>query len=180
MQKYVYSSSIAAALIAASASAAFAQSQPWNQVLAGEQRFVLLSQFVDEAVLDKETGLTWQKSSTETFDILPLTSHYCANVTVGNRRGWRLPTLQELKSVTDLSESSPTLTAGHPFVNVDLTRSYWSSTVTLNDPGFVWTMAFNVGEVTRARACAGATCAGVPPVERAAWCRRGGSGAGAQ
>ena len=131
MSKTVCSTIVAIALVA-SASAVFAQSQSWSQAIAGVKRFTLLTQFNGEAVLDKETGLVWQQAPTETSNILPIASRYCADVTIGNRRGWRLPTLQELKSLTDPSESSPSLVAGHPFATIDLTRHYWSSTVTLD------------------------------------------------
>jgi Protein of unknown function (DUF1566) len=180
MSKNVCSTIVAIAVLVASASAVSAQSQSWSQVIAGAKRFILLAQFNGEAVFDKETGLVWQQAPTETFSMLPIASRYCADVSIGNRRGWRLPTLQELKSLTDPSESSPTLTAGHPFANIDLTKHYWSSTVTLDSPNFVWTMGFNVGEVARTATCAAGSCAGAPIVELAAWCVRGGSGADAQ
>jgi hypothetical protein len=180
MSKKVCLTVIGTAFIVATTSAASAQTQPWNEVFAAQGRFLVLNQFNDEAVLDRETGLVWQRAATETFGILPLASRYCADVSVGHRRGWRLPTLQELKSLTDPSESSPTLAAGHPFVDVDLTRDYWSSTTTLDDPSFVWSMGFNVGEVTRARTCSGFACGGAPSLELVAWCVRGGSGPAAQ
>jgi hypothetical protein len=180
MSKIVYSTIVVLTVFIASASAVLAQSQSWSQVIAGAKRFTVLPQFGGEAVLDRETGLVWQQEPTEMFSILPIASRYCADVSIGNRRGWRLPTLQELKSLTDPSESSPTLTAGHPFANVDLTHAYWSSTVTLDTPNHVWTMGFNVGEVTRTATCAAGTCPGAPIVELVAWCVRGGSGADAQ
>jgi hypothetical protein len=180
MSKIVYATIVALTVFIASASAVFAQSPSWSQVIAGAKRFTVLPQFGGEAVLDKETGLVWQHEPTEMFSILPIASRYCADVSIGNRRGWRLPTLQELKSLTDPSESSPTLTAGHPFANVDLTRTYWSSTVTLDNPNHVWTMGFNAGEVARTATCVAGTCAGAPMVELVAWCVRGGSGADAQ
>jgi hypothetical protein len=180
MSKIVFSTIVALVVFTASASAVFAQSQSWSQVIAGAKRFTLLPQFGGEAVLDKETGLLWQQEPTELFGILPIASRYCADASIGNRRGWRLPTLQELKSLTDPSESSPTLTAGHPFANVDLAHAYWSSTVTLDNSSHVWTMGFNEGEVVRTATCAAGTCTGASTVELVAWCVRGGSGADAQ
>lgn len=180
MSKTVCSTIVAILVLVVFAADAFAQSQPWSQVISGAKRFTLLPQFSGEAVLDKETGLVWQLAPTEMFGNLPVASRYCADVSIGNRRGWRLPTLQELKSLTDPSESSPTLTAGHPFANIDLTHHHWSSTVTLDSPTYVWTMGFNVGEVARTAMCTAGTCPGAPIVELVAWCVRGGSGADAQ
>ena len=43
---------------------------------------------------------------------------------------WRLPNVNELESLIDLSQSNPPLPTGHPFINVPQGPDYWSSTVT--------------------------------------------------
>ena len=83
------------------------------------------------AVLDKETGLVWAKDAnifggTKTW---VQAMDYCRNLNIGNRKGWRLPTVEELASLVDVTQSDPTLPSGHPFVNVQSeSLSYWSST----------------------------------------------------
>src|SRR6266513_2461374 len=77
------------------------------------------------AVRDNETGLVWEQSpSTRTFPWSRVDSQpnppaavYCNELNVGNRKGWRLPTIQELASLVDQSQN-PSLPAGHPFSNV--------------------------------------------------------------
>src|SRR5205085_3877686 len=43
---------------------------------------------------------------------------------------WRLPTLEELRSLIETTASSaPKLPSGHPFTNPQTTDSYWTTTV---------------------------------------------------
>src|SRR6266446_7070038 len=87
-------------------------------------RFIVSPNWIDAshpsggaAVLDRETGLVWEQSpSTSTFTWEDAQIH-CNQLTVGNRIGWRLPTLQELASLVDgdpANTSSPRLPPGHP------------------------------------------------------------------
>src|SRR4029453_7631146 len=101
-----------------------------------------------------ETGLVWQQAPrAEPFPVWDIAQRYCTELSLGNRRGWRLPTIQELESLTDASESNPTLTAGHPFVNVDLGHFYWSATADVSDPHYVWSMTFTNGMTSRGYGC---------------------------
>ena len=101
------------------------------------------------AVLDRETGLVWEKSpSTDTFDWESAQYAHCNSLSTGGRLGWRLPTIQELASLVDPSVPSPgpTLPSGHPFSNVQLTY-YWSATTRANDTSFAWAVGFHNGVV---------------------------------
>jgi hypothetical protein len=66
---------------------------------------------------------------------------------VGNRKGWRLPTIQELASLVDPTQSNPALPAGHPFSNVQSSSFYWSATTFAFDASGVWVERFNDGGV---------------------------------
>src|SRR5215813_14310693 len=66
---------IAILVIASAASTAFAQTtgngpyyaEPsWDQTLPASTRFIVLSNFNSEAVLDRETGLVWQRRRVRT------------------------------------------------------------------------------------------------------------------
>src|SRR5215831_4870597 len=138
---------VAAALLALVASPAAADTvgpyyapPSWDQQLPASTRFVVLSNWVDSnfpsggaAVLDRETGLVWERSPSATLFAWEIAQFHCNQLGVGNRLGWRLPTLQELTSLVDptVAFPGPTLPAGHPFTNVQSTNlqfDYWSAT----------------------------------------------------
>lgn len=99
------------------------------------------------AVLDKETGLVWEKSPDTTARTWATAIPYAYNKNVGGRKGWRLPTIEELASLVDTSVSgSPKLPSGHPFTNVQ-SFDYWSSTTNVNDASNAWLVGFNFGFV---------------------------------
>ena len=85
----------------------------------------------DDVVLDKETGLVWARNAgmAEKGKWLDAV-FYCRNVKLGNRMGWRLPTVEELSSLVDPSQATemPALPSGHPFVHVSIDYNYWTST----------------------------------------------------
>jgi Protein of unknown function (DUF1566) len=137
----------------------------WDQVLPAEQRFVILPAFNSDAVLDKETGLVWEKSPQTTAVSSANVRLTCANKAVGGRKGWRLPSLPELASLVDPSVASPgpTLSSGHPFLNVQSTN-YWSTSAHAENPALMWGVGFGNGGVL------GLSKA----FDQRAWCVRGG------
>jgi Protein of unknown function (DUF1566) len=93
-------------------------------------RFIVLSNWNNEAVLDRESGLVWDKTPDQFFlgPWLDAQVHCNARI-VGSRAGWRLPALQELGSLLDPSAPAPLhLPAGHPFINIRTDAPYWSAT----------------------------------------------------
>lgn len=141
----------------------------WDKQINGPNRFKVLNDFDRTAVLDKETGLVWEQSpSTSTFDWF-FAQGRCNNLTLGNRKGWRLPTLQELESLVDPSQSNPSLPVGNPFDNVQ-SSDYWSATSNVVLVNFAWTVNFangNPGFLDKLNS-------------RAVWCVRGGQGMDSQ
>ena len=111
----------------------------WDQTLACTAlancpRFIVLSNMNSEAVLDRETGLVWERSpSTSQFLFAnEQATLHCNTLALGNRRGWRLPSLQELASLVDAdpaNTNSPRLPPGHPFQNIQsgMDAAYWSA-----------------------------------------------------
>jgi hypothetical protein len=120
--------------------------QRWDQVLPVSQRFVVLSAFNNDAVLDKETGLVWEKSPQTNGVSVANGRLACANKAVGGRKGWRVPALPELTSLVDPSVVSPgpTLPQGHPFLNVQ-SANYWSSSAHLENTTLMWGVGLNNG-----------------------------------
>jgi Protein of unknown function (DUF1566) len=143
----------------------------WSQKLTGASRFKLVLD--SAAVLDKETNLVWEKSpDTNTrnwFDA----SFFCNNRSVGVRKGWRLPTIQELASLVDPSRSHPALPANHPFTNLQFGAQgaidgYWSATsdAVTDSSRSARVIQLDLGDVNGAFKAEG----------RFVWCLRGGHG----
>ncbi len=101
----------------------------WYKILPASQRFKIVMN--GEAVLDLETGLVWERSPGTTTMNWYSAIHHCYNKVVGGRKGWRLPTVEELASLVDTTQSNLALPTGHPFLNVQ-SSFYWSATTYVN------------------------------------------------
>lgn len=121
----------------------------WSQKLPASERFELVLD--GEAVLDKETGLVWAKNAnlaggTKTWvDAM----NYCQNPPIGGRKGWRLPTVEELASLVDISQPEPPKVPPGVFDSVQ-SYHYWSSTTYEGDEGdstLAWVVVMNTGLV---------------------------------
>jgi len=154
----------------------------WDQklqcdTLANCPRFIVLSNWNSQAVLDRETGLVWEKSpSTSRFFFLafPDAFGHCDNLTTGDRKGWRLPTIHELASLVDptVPEPGPTLPAGHPFVGVQGAQYWATNSAFFSSTGAaVLTLSTSASVVTFVDGFAGGTN---PANSFLAWCVRGG------
>ena len=164
------------------ASSATAQTGPyyatpsWDQTLpcttsSNCPRFVVLSNFGGDAVLDRETGLVWEKSPSEA--LVRLDFDPCQKA-VGGRQGWRVPTVEELRSLIDPAQSNPSLPPGQPFMNIHFSVPilpgapydlYWSVSDDLLNPGTKQLANFGIPNGT----------GGAPPsiAFGRAWCVRG-------
>ena len=117
-----------------------------DKTLPAAQRFVILPAFNSDAVLDKETGLVWEKSPQMTSARWSVARRTCIEKNVGGQKGWRLPSLPELRSLVDPSVAppGPTLPPGHPFLAVQ-SAVYWSETRVGEDPTGAWAVHFGLG-----------------------------------
>jgi hypothetical protein len=126
-----------AALVASGFGIAYAQttavgpyySMPaWDQKLPASQRFVVLSNWNSEAVLDRETGLVWQRQPDAAKFPLADAIVGCRQASTGDRLGWRLPMFDELNTLLDPTQTNPpALPAGHPFVGITA-EEFWTAT----------------------------------------------------
>ncbi len=143
----------------------------WDQHIDTTSRFAVLSAFGGAAVRDNETGLVWEQSPSKSgfqwsgIGGVTAASH-CNQLTTGSRLGWRLPTLQELASLVDPTQSDPSLPSGHPFSNVQ-SSAYWSATTLAGSSGIAWAVDFSVGAVNNLFA---------KGFSNPVWCVRGGQG----
>jgi len=121
----------AAPTVAPSAPAPYYALPSWDQKLPTPSRFIILSDWNNAAVLDKETGLVWERFPSTSPKNWIYAFAGCNALTVGDRMGWRLPTLSELASLLDMSAIGQLrLPSGHPFNNVQYSN-YWTA-----DTGF--------------------------------------------
>jgi hypothetical protein len=119
------------------------QAPTWHQLLTTD-RFELVMN--DEAVLDKETGLVWDRSpDTDTRKWTYAVDH-CHKREVGGRFGWRLPTVEELSTLIDNTNSAPTLPTDHPFTDIQSAR-YWTDTPTSWFADYYITVNFSNGSL---------------------------------
>jgi hypothetical protein len=89
------------------------------------ERYVVLASFNNEAVLDKETQLVWQRRAYALGTTWPFAVTRCQIVLTGGRGGWRLPSLSELASLVGAGSVLP---AGHPFLDLGPNELFWTST----------------------------------------------------
>jgi len=98
------------------------------------------TRFSDNAngtVTDHLTGLIWLKNagcaSPSTWAAALSSANQLASGACGLSDGsvagqWRMPNANELESLVDVSRANPSVSAGAPFTNVQLSNAYWSST----------------------------------------------------
>ena len=126
----------------------------------------------DDIVLDKETGLVWERYPSTTALNWYLSCTQCYKMELGGRKGWRLPTLEELYSLVHLNDGTPKLPYGHPFINIQ-PQSYWSATLHSYDfainnrPERAWFVNFGNGDANVYERNSS---------EPFVWCVRGGTG----
>ena len=122
-------------------------STSWSRALPAADRFVVLADFNNEAVLDRNTGLVWQRTPDNAGRFVFNASYYCLDANIGGQKGWRLPNITELTSLVDPSVTTePTLPAGAPF---EFNRHvfFWSGTMRQGFTDLVWSVNFRLGLV---------------------------------
>ncbi|HMS86072.1 MAG TPA: DUF1566 domain-containing protein [Nitrospira sp.] len=109
----------------------------WQEAHPSAQRFLILSDFHNEAVLDNDTALIWEiapQATTVTWNEARIT---CGKRATGGQRGWRLPAPTEMRSLVGPAVDSPIphIPPGHPFLNIQPT-SYWTVVSEANQPSY--------------------------------------------
>lgn len=145
----------------------------WDQTLPAATRFLVLTN-MPGAVLDRETGLVWEKQPSATPRTWRDALSHCLNLRTGGRMGWRLPAVQELLTLVDPAQGAATvpIQAPHPFV-FDLGFNFVSASTVAGDASLAWVAS---------AAPSGASAQGFLPKTNP-WhvlCVRGGQGGDAQ
>lgn len=96
-------------------------------------------------VKDNSTGLIWEQEPDREHDVWGASVARCATKEVGGQKGWRAPSVDELKTLIDASQHDPALPAGHPFTNIK-SEIYWTATPHPTDDMVAWQISFFSGE----------------------------------
>jgi hypothetical protein len=107
----------------------------------------------DGTVTDNLTGLIWLQNANRfelrtwadaLSDCNSLADDGSA-LTDGSVAGdWRLPNVKELQSLIDFGKYNPALPAGHPFITVQ-SSNYWSSTTDAHYTPYAWDLSMTYG-----------------------------------
>lgn len=109
----------------------------------------------DGTVKDNGTGLVWQKcsmgqgatdcSGTATTAEWQGALRYCRNLSLAGK-SWRLPNVNELKSIVDYSVYDPAIDKSFFPNTVAVGSYYWSSTTNFaTDKDYAWSIVFSSG-----------------------------------
>jgi hypothetical protein len=117
----------------------------WSLILPVFERFEDV--MGGEAVLDNETSLVWAKNANlDGTKAWQSAINYCAYLEIADRKGWRLPTREELASLFDMSQSEAPYFPPGVFNNVQ-SSNYWSSTTYESDSNYAWFVGMVIGYV---------------------------------
>jgi hypothetical protein len=98
-----------------------------------------------EGVLDSSTRLVWEREPSPFHGTWMEAGPYCAEKRIGGASGWRVPTVDELKSLIEPEQHDPALPRGHPFQNIK-SAIYWTATPSERDDIVAWHVSFLSGE----------------------------------
>src|SRR6266404_2110285 len=145
----------------------------WDQQLPDTTHFIVLLNWNSAAVLDRVTGLVWERTPVSAvrigwFDAVA----GCDGLNVASRLGWRLPSLQELTSLVDPTQNNPALPAGSPFQGIAsfLGSVYWTAATAETDANAAKAVNFSDRSITQI-----VKLQLVPLQGARYWCVRGGS-----
>ncbi len=99
-----------------------------------------------DVVTDSATGLAWQDNNETngTQKTWQEAIDYCEALSLDTHDDWRLPNVNELKSIVDRSKSNPAIVTGFEYVQ---SGYYWSSTSVVGVEDLAWIVVFNYGHV---------------------------------
>lgn len=120
----------------------------WSQKIPVDERFEVVLD--GEAALDKETGLVWHLSTYQHLNQgYPWSSAItlCYDAEIGGRKGWHLPTLEQMMSLIDINGDEFSLPVGHPFDVVREPGRYWTATPSTWLQDWAYYVDFNSGHL---------------------------------
>lgn len=92
-----------------------------------------------DTVQDNATGLIWQQEDDNTTRTWADAQTYCSGITLDAYSNFRLPTIEELVSITDKSRTNPAIDPIFTNTNSGDRDFYWSITTFMVDTDSAWT-----------------------------------------
>ncbi len=96
----------------------------------------------DGTITDNTTTLMWQKEDDNNTYNWADAKSYCSNLSLASKSDWRLPSIEELRSIVDLGKTNPAIDI--VFTNTN-SSGYWSSTTVASGTSSAWGVHFNGG-----------------------------------
>jgi len=100
----------------------------------------------DGTITDLATSLMWSRTPKQIATSWNGATDYCRGLSLGGHSGWRLPTINEMKRLTDTTQQNPALPAGHPFSNILTHLGYWTKTRHRFGRNYVYQMSLWYGK----------------------------------
>ena len=94
---------------------------------------------MSDVVRDPETGLMWQDTEETNNFTWAEACDYCRKLRLGGYADWRLPHIDELKSLVDDTRSDPAI---KPIFRHTRSGGYWSITEVAGDSSLAWFVLF--------------------------------------
>lgn len=103
----------------------------------------------DGVITDSDRQLEWQDNIISSQFIWEDAISYCEALSFAGHEDWRLPNINELKTIVDRNKQKPSIVNG--FVNTGTgtnnSYEYWSSTTASGDKTYAWYISFDEGYV---------------------------------
>ena len=102
-----------------------------------------------DVVTDSKTGLAWQDDAIGSQMSWQSAIDYCEALTLDTYEDWRMPNINELKSIVDRSKGEPAIVDGFENIGTNSFYRYWSSTTSIVgiEYYYAWIVNFNYGYV---------------------------------
>ena len=101
---------------------------------------------VKSGIKDKKTKLIWAYMSHKKMGYNEAIT-YCKELNHNGKSDWRLPSVSELQSILDYTQSEPAIPNKLKVFNEVVSYYYWSSTTYVNTTNNAWFVYLNNGYV---------------------------------
>ena len=95
-------------------------------------------------VLDKVTGLEWQRQDDNVLRDWNESLDYCSDLSLGGKTDWHLPDILQLQSILDYGQSASPLISATVFPDTE-SEDYWSASIGSSESRFAWGASFDIG-----------------------------------